>query len=136
MGRVPNLNRITTEDFAQEDQALVSKMAFPINTFMEQVANVLDKRIDFDNLNQEIITMTVTVDSTGNPLTPAKYKSDLLTRIQGMTCIRCQDLDSPGTPPVNTPFATFVQSTSIVSVSNIKGLTANTRYRLTFLIFG
>lgn len=136
MARLPDHKRIAKEDFEKDDQKLVEKLAYPINSFIEQVRNALNKNLDFDNLNQEIIEFTTSVDSSGNPLTPLQYKSNLNTRIRGMTCIKVEDTNNTAIAPVNTPFATFTQSTNIVTVSNITGLTANTQYRLRFLTFG
>lgn len=136
MARVPDFKRITKEDFDKESQRLIERLAYPLNSFMEQVINALNRNIDFQNLNQEIIEITVTVDSSGKPLIPLQYKSNLRSRVQGMICIRAENLTTTNTPPVNTPFATFIQTTNIVTVSNIKGLTANESYKLNFLTIG
>lgn len=136
MGRAPDFKRIAKEDFPKDDQRLVEKLAYPINSFIEQTRNLFTKNIDFENLNQEVIEITLTVNAAGAPLVPAQYKSNLRTRVQGMICISADNLTTPGTPPLNTPFATFIQSTTIVTISNIKGLDANQLYRLRFLTIG
>lgn len=136
MARVPDFKRIAKEDFDETQQPLIEKLAYPINSFFEQVRNAFNKNIDFTNINQEIIEFTVQVDVNGNPLTPLQFKSTLRTTVQGMTCIRGENLTSLGIPVVNTPFATFSPNGNIVVISNIKGLTANERYKLRFLTYG
>lgn len=136
MGRVPQYKRIVKEEFEPENQDLVGRLAFPINSFHEEVRNLFNANIDFNNLNQEIITVTVSVDSDGNPLTETKYKSNLNTRVRGMTCIRSTNNTDSSNVPSATPFATFTQNTNIVTINNISGLTANEQYQLVFLTIG
>ena len=133
MAQVPNIKRLAKEDFPSDDQKLIEKLAYPINSFFEQTRNALNRSLDFNNLNQEIITLLVTVDATGKPKIQTRFKSNLNTRLQGMTCVRAENVNNPGTPPDNTPFATWIQSGNVVTINNVKGLPANTQFRLYFL---
>jgi hypothetical protein len=52
MAKLNVTKRIVTEDFQKDDQALVSKLAFTLNSFFEQTANALNKNLTIeDNLN-------------------------------------------------------------------------------------
>ena len=46
MGKVPDLKRIAKEDFPSEYQTLIEKLAFPLNSHMEQVRNLFSKGIE------------------------------------------------------------------------------------------
>lgn len=136
MGRPPDIKRIAKEDFDAENRGLVEKLAYPLNSFMEQTRNLFLNNIDFQNLNQEIVSFTVSVDVDGNPLVPTKYRSNLNTRVRGMTCIRALNQANPGTYVDNTPFVDFIQNAQLVTINNIKGLPANQSFRLTFITYG
>lgn len=136
MGRPPDFKRIAKEDFDSEYQTLIDRLAYPINSFIEQTRNLFSNNIDFQNLNQEIIEITMRVNADGNPITANQYRSTLNTRVQGMLCINVQNNTNPGIPPSQAPFATFVQNENIVTISNITGLTENDEYVLRFLTIG
>lgn len=130
MARIPNIKRITQEDFSKEDQGLIDKLAFPINSFMEQVRSAFDHNIDFTNLNREVITLTVSVDAGGVPLVQTLWKSNLKTKIVGVNVIRASSIQDPGLVPINTPFINFVQNASLVQINQISGLQPDNKYQL------
>lgn len=136
MARIPDLKRIVKENFKKEDQALIDQLAFPINAFFEQTRSALDKRLDFTNINQELITLTVTVDSGGIPVTTTKYKSGLRTNVAGNTVIYALNNTSTSVFPTAAPFLTFVQSGDIIQILQVAGLPANNEFKLTILSIG
>lgn len=136
MGRVPNIKRIQTNDFNEKDQELISTLAYPINSFMEQTAAVLDKGVDFNNLNQAIITLQTMTDANGNPILETKYKSLLKSKVVGHVCINAYNITNTSAFPVNTPFISFIQNADIVTINNITGLQANNKYKLIVLSIG
>lgn len=136
IGRVPDVKRIQKEDFEGEMQDAVDKLAFPLNSFMEQVKAVLDKNVDFKNLNQEPIILETTVDVNGNPTVETKYRSNLRTKVLGHTCINAFNLTNTAAYPTGQPFISFIQNGNIITVLNVKGLQANQKYRLIVLSIG
>lgn len=133
---MPDLRRINKEDFSKEDQDFADKLAFPLNSFMEQTRAAFDHAIDFSNLNQEIIVLTVTVDAAGVPVQKTQYKSNLKSNVVGTVCINSVNQTTLGNYPLATPFFSVAQSANIVTVLNIRGLTPNERYQLTLLSIG
>lgn len=136
MSRIPNLKRINKEDFDKQYQTLIDRLAFPINSFMEQVRNAFDNNIDFNNLNQEIITLTVTVDLNGLPNIQTQWKSTLKTKVIGSVVIKASNLVTPGAYSSSTPFINFVQNNTLVNINQISGLQAGDRYELVILSIG
>jgi len=133
MGQAPDLKRVTIEDFDKDDQKLVGKLAFIINSFHEQVRSVLAKNVDFDNLAQEVKTLSFTTGSGGQPLNTVSFKSDIANKIQGISTVRLVITSNNTSFPTQLPVISWSQNASLVTITNIGGLQAETRYDLTIL---
>jgi hypothetical protein len=132
VAKVPDLKRITVEDFPQENQALVSKLAFPINSFMEQVRALFNKSIDFDNLAQEIVTISFTTGSNSLPLGSIQFKTTV-RRARGILAISGRITNSNAFIQ-QMPFVNYSQNENIVSIGLISGLQPETKYEFNLLI--
>lgn len=133
MSKVPDLKRISKEDFDSQYYDLIDQLAFPLNSFMEQVRNVLNKGVDFDNLSQELITLTVQTDATSKPISKLSFKSTLRNRIKGIVVISANITSSNTSFLDQAPFISFSQNSSIVSINNISGLSSENTYELLLL---
>lgn len=139
MARIPDLRLLKKEDFDGKDQALIEKLAFPINNFMQQVVNVFKNGIDFNNLNQQFNIVTVSVDSTGTPVNTIQFKCNLSTKVLGMVCINAVNQSSTIRFPSAQPFISFTQNNSLVTINNISGFpipegqTNSDTYQITIL---
>lgn len=122
MATIPSNRQIKPEDFDSKDQKLIQKLAFPINTFMQQVITALSNNLDFNNLNQQLVSFTVSVDSSGVPTTPVQFKSTLKTKIIGLMCINAVNTSSTIRYPDSTPFISFTLNGDFVVVKNITGI--------------
>jgi hypothetical protein len=142
VGRPPDLRNLKTEDFEEKDRDLIDRLAFPFNNFMQQVVALFQNGIDFTNLNEQIVTITVTVDSSGKPTADMRFKSTLKTKVQGIMCINAVNQSSTIRFPTAVPFCTFSQKDDLVTISNISGLpvptgqTNSDKYQLTLRIIG
>lgn len=135
MAKVGNLKRIVKEDFDQEDQPLIDKLAFSLNPFLEQVVSAFDKNLDFDNLNQAFVTVDTEVNNLGVPKLKLELKSQLKTRVRGMLCVSAQNLTDT-TFPTSAPFITYTVNNGIITFNNITGLPANKKFRLSLILIG
>lgn len=133
--KVTNLKRLAKEDFSQENQALVEKLAFAINPFLDQLNQALDKNIDFDNLNQSITTFKVRVNASGIPITPVQLKSSLKTNVQGIQVIRVDNI-TDSTNLSGAPFITFTRNSGLIYIQHITGLVANKDYNIAVILIG
>jgi hypothetical protein len=132
VGTPPRVNRLQRENFDKDSQDMIESLASSLNPFMEQTRNCLDKRIDFNNLNQELINFTLSVDASGIPKTAVQWKSNLLTNVAG-----CQVISAIGEVyPTGAPFVTFLQNANIVTVQHVTGLPADVKFKFTVLSIG
>jgi hypothetical protein len=136
MAIVSNIKRIIKEDFESDEQDMIGKLAEPINSFAEKVKQALNGSLDFNNLNQQVIQLTVSVDSTGIPIILTQYKSTIKTRVIGHSCIAAVNESIPQNSPINTPFISFTQNGELVKINKITGLQTNQRYLLTVISIG
>src|ERR1700722_4651353 len=104
MSQIPTQRLIKPEDFDKSDQALIQKLAFPLNTFMQQVISALTNNLDFNNLNQQINTFTVSVNASGVPTSPISFQNKLSTKLYGIICINALNQTGDSTYPNAQPF--------------------------------
>ena len=134
--KLNNLKRIAKEEFPNDSQNIIEKLAFLLNPYLEQVNNAFNKNIDFDNLNQELLTIEVTLNANGVPLVQTEIKSNLKTKINGLQVIRALNLTNDGTFPTGAPFITFDLNGSTISIKHVTGIPANKKYQLTVISIG
>jgi hypothetical protein len=134
--KLNNLKRIVVEEFSQEDQPVVEKLAFSLNPMLDQLTTAFNKNIDFDNLNQEVLEFVVEVDNNGRPKVPTELRSSLRTRVRGYVVIRAQNENPNGPIPTASPLISYNQNESGVRVIGVTGLPANNKFRLTVIAIG
>lgn len=138
MANVNNIKRIVKEDFNEEDQELVDKLAFALNPFLEQVSAAFNKGIDDSNLRQQTTSIDVEVGSNGVPKTPLQIKINpelLRTRIIGTRVVLAQNL-TDSTFPTGTPFLTFNVVNNLINVLHVAGLPPDKKFRLSVILMG
>lgn len=131
MARLNNVQRIIIEDFQQDDRETVSKLANILNYFMTQTTDIINGRLDYDNINKQLVTIDVTVDENGTPIQAVNFAAE--SGLKGGVVIKAQNLTNSVVYPLAQPFISFtpVQS-GLYKVNNIKGLQAGNKYRLTY----
>lgn len=133
MARIPDLKRLAKEDFPTKYRDLIEKLAFPINSHIEQVRSALNKNINFDNLAQELKILTFTTGSNGQPLNTVTFRSDLSSNVQGIIPIRTVITSSNTSFADNIPTISWTQNRNIVTVNYIGNLQPETDYQITIL---
>lgn len=136
MGSLNNLQRLRVEDFPEQYQDLMSKLSSTFNPILDQLQIIFNKSIDFKNLNMQINTITVSVDSSGSLIQPTSISSSLKTKCMGITVIRCLNQGGSATQFDSAPFVSFTESSSVLTLNNIKGLNDGQTYSLTVLCVG
>ena len=122
MASIPTQRFLKPEDFDSKDQALVNKLAFPFNTFMQQIITGLKNGIDFNNLNMQVNTFTATVDASGVPTIPIHFQNNLTTKLYGMICINALNQSGTHRVPLAQPFISWTQNGNTMTINNISGL--------------
>jgi hypothetical protein len=134
MAIFPSPKLLKSSDFQQDNQELITSIGNILNPTLEQMYTALNKGIDFNNLNQEIITFSVQVGATGTPKSPLEIKTSLNSKIQGSVCIRVIGNSYPTSNPLLS--FDYNSSTKSIKINNITGLAADVTYSLTVILIG
>lgn len=134
MAKIRKINKILTEDFPSTYRDLVSKLAFVLNPFLDNLVDALDGRLNFsDNLDSEVKTITVTPSSD----LPLKVRTDL-ARCDSVIITRATNLTNTSATLPGAPFVEFnnQESNGIrqIEITNITGLTSASRYRIKLIL--
>lgn len=127
MSRIDNVRYIRAEDFSQEIQQDIAKLAPVLNTFMQQTVDLTNGRIDFDNRVENIIQFNITVDSlgkiTGNNLFNVGKQG-----VRGLSVIRAVNQTNPSIFPTGTPFVNYTntENPQVIRIDNITNIKSGT----------
>jgi hypothetical protein len=136
----PNIKRLKSEDFPEEQRELVDRIAGSLNDFVEQTIFLLTKRVDFKNLNQTIASVNITSGSTnttdGSIRSPVTIKTDINGRIVGTVLINLVNKTNPIALPTNQPFVSYTINQNLITIQKVYGLNNTSEYTLTLLIIG
>lgn len=136
MTRPPAIRRIVPENFPEEFQAVADIIGASLNQFQQEVIQVLDHGVDYDNLRRELITVDVRIDGSGMVINRPSIRSTLTSKIRGAIVINSVNLDNPSIYPLQTPFISFTLRGNIIDILNVTGLQNNSQYRLTVELIG
>lgn len=133
--KLNNVTQIQAEDFESDDQQMAGQLGSVLNPFMQQVVEIMDKRIDFENRVEVYKQVEMTVDSNGTPVLNDKIKVGK-NSIRGLSIIAAFNQTNTAGYPTQQPFISFQQlSGGIIQVKNITGLIANNKYKLNIIFY-
>lgn len=129
--RLSNIRRIVIEDFAKDDRPAVEKLATILNPFMDEVIELSEGNIDFDNLARSKVSADVTVDANGIPVGLTQINIQLQS-YSGNKIINVQNLTG-GANVISAPYLDCTyQGNGIVKINKIYGLVVGKKTRITF----
>lgn len=135
--KLNNIKRIVVEDYPEEVRPSIEKLAYIINDFMSNVTDLANKKVDFDNLYREIVTVKVIVDSSGVPLKNTTFSTTYLPNAHGGVVIRAANLTNSQVYPSSAIFVSFLSTkNNLFKVNHVTGLTPGHTYELTLEIIG
>lgn len=135
MANLGYLRRLIKEDFPKANQDLVGKIAAVMNPFMDAITNAFNNDITIaDNLEAQVSTFTVTVDSNGIPTVPLNIKYNLSAPATQLWVTRSVNNTNSVTYLTGAPFLEWTQTGTQIIVNHITGLPANNQYTLTVTI--
>jgi hypothetical protein len=133
--QLSNLTPIKSEDFPEESRETVSKLAFILNRFMDEVVTLSQGNIDFENTTQEFRQFEVTVNENGVPTQPLQLRTQKVSPL-GFQIIFAQNQVNPLGYPTSAPFISFTpRGNGVVDINNIRGLLANQRYFIRIIVY-
>jgi hypothetical protein len=134
MARINNYRRISLGDFAGNPEEAIRILSEILNPFMREVTDEINGGLDFENLAQNILTLDVTVDSSGKPLSN-QINTGILNP-QGFQVIRVINNTNASLSVDGQPFISFTPlGNGIVNVSKISNLVANNNYSLIVIVY-
>jgi len=132
--KIDNSRKIIVGDFEPEDQDLVETIANSLNPFMEQVTEVLTNRIDFQNLNQELVQFKVRVDASGKPVNVLSLAAKKLDRAVGSIII---NVYTRSVFPIQAPFMAIEPfGVNTYKIKYITGLLPDVEYEIVAILIG
>lgn len=133
--KISGFKRLLKEDFPEDEQPLVDRLANAFNLFLEQIYYAFNNNISIrENLLAQTITVRLNVDASGKP-NNAQIKYTLKTRPLGISVLSASNV-SDSTPLSGAPFVVFTLNGDIITMSQITGLIPNKNYDLTLVIYG
>jgi hypothetical protein len=128
--KLNTIKRITLEDFDPKEQPLMSKLLYPLNTFMETIVNAMTSRLNFqDNFAAQVKDLEVTAPVA--PATPISFKSTLASPCRGIFVVNVENLTNPAATLSAAPFCSFTNTGSgQIQITNITGLNSGDKYRV------
>lgn len=137
MAKIAGYKRIISEDFTPDQQTMIGKLGFLVNSAFDSLYYAFDKNIGIDNLNQDLIDVEFSVSSNGTTSQPIEVKTTLKSSCKGVFPVRIDNLTSPGNMPSALPYIAFEQGNgTVVKITYVKGLTVGQKYRIKILFLG
>jgi len=135
MAKINNYKAISYTDYSEEAAELMEDLADILNPFMREVTDAINGNIDFDNLQQNIVELQVTVNSSGVPNVTRLNVGR--SSIKGLDVINARNLTNSSVYPTAKPFISFSPTTSsnVITLNNISGLPSGNRFALTIIVY-
>ena len=130
MPKLSDIRRIIPEDFSKEAQEVIEGVAGSYNEFADEIYQVVNGQLDFDNLARAKVSIDLSFDSTGKPIGNASIVTGLgfismlhIGKIQNITnASRISQI-----PYLDWSF----QGNGIVKINYGVGFSTGIKYRLT-----
>lgn len=130
MPKLSDIRRIIPEDFSKEAQEVIEGVAGSYNEFADEIYQVVNGQLDFDNLARAKVNIDISFDSTGKPVGNASIVTNLssismlhIGKIQNIT----NALKISQVPYLDWSF----QGNGVVKINYGVGFTTGVKYRLT-----
>lgn len=138
--KIPSYKRINIEDFSDEEQQLVQKLASTLNISIDTLYSGLNNRLNFkDNFDSTQKTFNIQVDTNGNPISPTGFKlntiNNTIPRAVGSLVINALNTTNSDVYPTGGIFISFTQNQDVITINNITGLPSGYVFQITVIIF-
>lgn len=135
MAWIDNIRRIVKEDFDPKYHDLIDRLAYVLNTFMDQTVSQVNGNLDIENLSADIVTVNMIVNTDGVPIGNNLIKSTV-SRPTGTTVKRAINLTDSTEYAESQPFISYTTGTNsnVIKVLHISGLQADQEYQLVIKI--
>ena len=137
MAKLSNFRRLFKNDYQQDQQSLVEKLSVTINNGFELLYNAMANNVSLsDNIFCTVKVVSVQVNSSGTPISPLSFKISTTGSIKGISVIKADNQTNSNVYPNSSPFMTYSQNDTTITVSNIAGLPISNKFDLTVICWG
>lgn len=134
--KLPSFRRIISTDYPKEFKQLVDLMAVSLNNGIEVLYQALNNQLTLrDNIKCTIKDVTLTVDSSGNPINTTTILLNANTKVEGSQVLLALNQVNSSVYVTSGPFITGSQNGTSFIINNITGLQANTEYLIRVLVY-
>lgn len=135
MAKLNNVRRINPQDFSVDNQQDIERLGYILNSFMQEVVDMSNKNVDFENLNQNFISFQIEVDSSGKPIGTNKINVNKVNP-QGIQVVRAINTTNAALLSDTPPFIYYTPNgTNLVTIDKIVGLLPNNKYQLSIVVY-
>lgn len=133
--KLSSFRRIVSDDYDEKDRPLISKLAYSVNSAIDEILETLNRNVSIaDNTNLVIKDITATV-SSGVPTTTLRITSGLTSFCRGMQVISATNQTTSTTYPTSQPFINFTENNGVITINHISGLTDGDKYLLRVVLY-
>jgi hypothetical protein len=125
MGKIQVPKKLRGEDFKTEWQELINKIGFVFNDFADGVYQTLSKGVDFENLNRQVVVITVNMDKTGKVSQSPTIKTTVNGRIRGVTVLNVVNINDINKFPTGGVTISWSTKDNLLTILNITGLSTS-----------
>jgi hypothetical protein len=134
--KLQSYKNIIKTDFPAEYQSLVEQLGQTINSSFQQLYAAMNNQITIpDNLNATLVTLPITVDTSGSPTAKTSFNlKTYQTTVNGFIVLNAIGSTNTIVPTGPVQILTWTKTNSTITITNISGLAANKAYTLTILV--
>jgi len=130
MPKLSDIRRIVPEDYEEDFQESAEMIAGSYNEFADEIYQIVNGGLDFENLARSLVSIDITFDASGNPV----GNSSIVTRLAYVSMIhlgKVQNLTNGSARLTQIPFIDWTYTgNGAVRITYGIGFTAGTKYRL------
>lgn len=133
MPKLSDIRRIIPEDVDKDSTPIdvVETIAGSYNEFADEIYQVMNGQLDFENLARAKVSLDVTFDATGKPVGTVVISSNLGS-VSMINIGKVQNLANAAARLTQAPYIDWtLQGSGNVKINYGVGFTAGTKYRLT-----
>jgi len=134
MPKLSSIRRIIPEDFAKEDQPAANTIAASYNDFADEIFQLINGSLDFENLARGKAVVDITFDANGTPVGQVNV-STKLTSVAIINIGRVQNLTNSAARLISAPYLDWtLQGQGLIRILYGRGFAAGVKYRITLEI--
>ena len=132
MPKLSDIRRIVPEDIDEDStpDEIVEVVAGSYNEFADELYEIINGRLDFDNLARAKVTLEISFDSTGKPINNSVISSGL-SYVSMLNIGKIQNLTNSSAKFTQAPYLDWtLQGNGVVKINYGIGFTTGNKYRI------